>query len=290
MALIGEWLFNEGSGNALDTSGAGRTLTPTGATWSPNGHSGAGAQFALDGTTLFTGTMPGSGSTNFSIAFWFKKLGNLLGSNFGTIAYVNSFPGIEVSVQADNNNIFLVQSNVAIGDLNWHHYACTQDGTNIKKYKDGVEVDTDPRSASFGWGPSAALYVGAAPAVDPAIYKGPNGIVDDLRIFDHALTPAEVTTYMNNPPGGFSYTSVPSNADRERTFLLGLSSDPNEDRLSTPDLRDVIYVDRQWPNLADPSTSRSAADVEIQTRRAASVNPLKDQMSLADLRREAWGG
>lgn len=83
---------------------------------------------------------------------------------------------------------------------------------------------------------------------------------------------------------------MPSNADLERNILLFLSSDPNEANLSNADLKDIVYVDRQTPYAADPAQGLSAADVEIAARRLASANPNKGSMSLADLRREAWGG
>ena len=81
-----------------------------------------------------------------------------------------------------------------------------------------------------------------------------------------------------------------SNADLERAYLLGVSTDPNEQLLSTTDLRDVVYVDRQTPYAADPATNRSAADVERDARLAASADPNKQTLSLSDLRRTAWGG
>lgn len=81
-----------------------------------------------------------------------------------------------------------------------------------------------------------------------------------------------------------------TNQDLERAYLLGISVDPNENLLSTPDLKDVVYSDRQTPYAANPAAGLSATDVEMAALRAASVNPNKNSMSLSDLRREAWGG
>lgn len=78
-------------------------------------------------------------------------------------------------------------------------------------------------------------------------------------------------------------------SDLERSYLLGQAGLGDTAAVSIADLRWAVYA-RLTLSAADPATGRSAADVEAQTRRSASSNPNKGSMSLADLRREAWGG
>lgn len=74
----------------------------------------------------------------------------------------------------------------------WYHLAWTFDGSTIHMYQDSVEV---------------ASVTGAAVAIDRSgnftIGNGkdgsPIGIIDDVRLFTAALTPAEISTYASRP-------------------------------------------------------------------------------------------
>jgi hypothetical protein len=119
-------------------------------------------------------------------------------------------------------------------------------------------------------------------------------IVPNAAALAQAITDTSADFYMVKDfvgitPVGPTASGV-STKDLERSYLLSISTAPNENNLSTPDLRFLVYGGRQTPYAADPATGRSATDVEIAARRTASSNPNKQQLSLTDLRREAWGG
>ena len=74
----------------------------------------------------------------------------------------------------------------------WHHLAATYDRTNLRIYLDGVQVGTRALTGSIGVSANPLRIGGNA-------IWGENfaGLIDDVRVFNRALTPAELTTIMN---------------------------------------------------------------------------------------------
>lgn len=112
---------------------------------------------------------------------------------------------------------------VNILDNNWHHVAATYDGSNIKLYVDGVLKKT---SSGFGdsiYDSGQPLYFGAyAPS-----YGLFTGYLDELRVYNKALSDAEVSTL---------YTSQRNNPSRycdANTNLL-YCADFNDDWANNP--------------------------------------------------------
>ena len=65
----------------------------------------------------------------------------------------------------------------------WHHYAVTVSDTNIKAYYDGNLVDTSTVNGGR-WNSDGRFYTGTTNAL--------NGCIQDLRIWDEAISAAEV--------------------------------------------------------------------------------------------------
>ncbi len=130
-------------------------------------------------------------NSSFSVAFWAKRVG--AGRNDPVISQgsgANSelhigFRGVgDVFTCAfDSWNVLNTPSSYT--DADWHHWACTYDaGNKIRTiYRDGVEVAHDQPTANFqGSGVLQVGYYGA-------VFKGS---LDELRIYNRALTGAEV--------------------------------------------------------------------------------------------------
>ncbi len=109
---------------------------------------------------------------------------------------VFSFEQIEEAVGADN----VVQGTVNIDDSAWHHAAVTYDGAMLRLYTDGVPDGTPlattktPRWDSmhrFALGTGYSDYTGGGPSGYFA------GYLDEVRVWDHARTQAEIQTTMN---------------------------------------------------------------------------------------------
>jgi len=86
----------------------------------------------------------------------------------------------------------------------WHHICLTYDGSVAKLYADGVEVDSQTKSWNLALG---RAHIGQQ-VNDAAEFW--DGVVDDVRIYDYALSVAEITklaaiakaTRPNPPDGG----------------------------------------------------------------------------------------
>ena len=87
---------------------------------------------------------------------------------------------------------------VRIDDDVWHSIVVIYDGTSIAQYIDGsvdnatiVSLNTTTKD----------LVIGRAPADYPIAPKEPyDGLLDDIRIFDHALVATEIATLANDHP------------------------------------------------------------------------------------------
>lgn len=79
----------------------------------------------------------------------------------------------------------------------WHHVAATYDGKHLKIYMDGVQ-DADPVSYSGGIATNShPVYIGENAERPDRIW---NGMLDDIRIYDYALTAAEIAQLYDAAP------------------------------------------------------------------------------------------
>ena len=79
-----------------------------------------------------------------------------------------------------------------LGLSTWTHLAMTWDGTALRLFVDGAEVAASPSPAPL-IATSGAVRIGGTSAAGQFF----NGLIDEVRIFDHARTPAEIAADMN---------------------------------------------------------------------------------------------
>lgn len=189
MALVGEWGFNEGSGTTADPEGTGATISGIPG-WGA-GHGGSASSMALDGNGPTFSAFSGNRSA-FTIMLWVR-----LDRQRGV--YQNLFYQPDGIFYLDIDETGTVDwwdgyddvmgGTVTIGE--WAHVAITADGSVRNVYHNGQLAGTlnsstgTPTNNSLQW------------AVDPI-----TALIDDLRIYDHALTQAEIATLMDTPIGG----------------------------------------------------------------------------------------
>lgn len=196
MALLAAYNFDEASGNALDRSGNGRDITlNAGAQRDPSGHTNAG--LTKLGAGISTIAAPAFGqTTNRTFMFWLKGQGN-------AVWWIRWY------VTADDTGawgLYLLSGNLTLrlrkggsntntsvpwtDDGAWHHYAATYDGTNARLYKDGTLVAT-----------SAAVLAPLDTANEIQMLETSltTQTVDDLRIYDEALTQPQIASLMATP-------------------------------------------------------------------------------------------
>jgi hypothetical protein len=205
LGLIGYWNFDEGSGTvAHDSSGSGYNGTVNGATWT-SGKINSALNFNGPTSDVLT---PGIALGNaFSISAWVNPAVNNQ-TEFGRIAETQYNGGLYLGVDATGNNYkFIVNTGTgttgscgasfgcAQGGAvtsGWHLVTATFDGATAILYVDNAIVGSDTFTAPGTT--NYPLYIGR-------YYGGTgygwNGGIDEVRLYNRALTSAEVTAIFN---------------------------------------------------------------------------------------------
>jgi len=146
----------------------------------------------------------GTGNTffplnNFSISAWIKTPG--LGSGMTLNGIISITYGLTVYLNSSGNLNFRMDNGTAVPaivatrplhDNQFHHILVSFDGVNKRIYINGVLMITSPFSGWTGftrW-PTNSAVIGQENNNGP-IYRF-NGIIDDVRIYNRALTAQEV--------------------------------------------------------------------------------------------------
>ena len=200
--LIGWWKLDETSGTtASDSSGSGNSGTLNGTlSFSSNsvaGKVGKALVFSSGESINVANTNP----RQLTLMGWFKSTPDttqMLITNaqdaWGLRAHWpdnGRGPTFDVTAAATVN----AYDSANYTDGNWHHVAGTYDGSVARLYIDGVNGNNSPSSSTSG-----------APSVTGAIIIGKHGnaasnyfvgTMDDLRIYNKALTAAEIQAIYN---------------------------------------------------------------------------------------------
>ena len=210
--LVSLWKFDEGSGSTAYDSAGDNDGTIYGATWTTGQIDGA---LDFDGVDDYVncGNDANLNPLNtISISAWIYP-NALTTAHHQTIvmregvAYQNYIfwiptrggtgDNLEFIVGNGSSNSFHLASGV-ISAGKWQHVAVTMDGGRVLLYVDAVEKLNESESNSF-WQGSAPLVIGdriRTGSSDPF-----NGVIDDVRIYDRALTAGEIwQLYQNGLP------------------------------------------------------------------------------------------
>ena len=212
--LVAAYSFDEGTGTtANDSSGQTNTaILNNGVAW-VSGKNGKAASF--DGVNDYI-TIPNSASTNISgnaitLSMWinpqplaggdsvvigklwnttqsspFYQYGLELGGGNRTDFYVGTASGPRVAL-----------AGTTLPFNQWSYLAITFDGAQVRTYVNGTLVNTQALSATIT-ARGNPMNIGAD-ASTAQFYKG---MLDDLRIYNRVLTPAQVQSDMTTPVGG----------------------------------------------------------------------------------------
>lgn len=199
--LIAHWKFDEGTGQILQDSVGDNDGDLVG---DPNwvyGISGMALEFDGNDDHVSLSETPLTGTGDFSILAWVKTVddGNRQTIiNYGTIGISSNqelylFKGYDNKLHFDLRNTAGPSSEVAINDGTWHQVGVVNSGGSIQLYVDG--------STS-----------GSAQSMSPEIVDGDacigvcdghnyrmDGAIDEIRIYDRALTDTEVEYLHGNP-------------------------------------------------------------------------------------------
>jgi glucose/arabinose dehydrogenase len=205
--LMGAWNFNEGTGTAVrDSSGNNNngTRSGAGATWSTSGKYGGALSFNGSSGKV---TVPNSASLNlnssYSLEAWVRPTAL---NSYQTVMIKETTSGCAYWLQTTGNRI---SSGFANGGCRehasttptvpvnqWSHLAAVFDDTanTYTLYLNGTAIST--QSETRAPNPTTqALVFGQTGYGGGERWRG---LIDDLRIYNRALTTAEIQTDMNN--------------------------------------------------------------------------------------------
>ena len=204
--LVAAYALDDWAGStASDTSGGGHPGTLIGGTWVP-GKFGSAA--SLNGTGDHVdlpqlGTFYNSG---FTLEAWVKKTSALqvnaavvgtwtADGNGGPMIWVDHVSGHYYLTLGKGLSNYL-DSGIVPSAGTWQHLAATFDGTTARFYVNGTLAASKPYTGSVG--NSNTWRIGAYDSPAGGFF---DGTIDEVRIYDHALTQPQVQTDMTTSVG-----------------------------------------------------------------------------------------
>ena len=216
--LVGHWRFDEGSGTtAHDQSGNGNDGTLINdPVWAIGINNGA-LQFDGINDYVNCGNDPSLNVTDaVTIAAWVKlnsvppAFSVLIAGKYG--AYWLEWRDTKaLSLSMYINGVYNGSGpTLDLADGDWHHIALTYNGTQKKGYHNRQEVFSEGASGAIDVSGVNFLVGEGHPA--SAGYNGcPDGLIDDVRVYNRALTQEEIQLMMRAK--GYPLASNPSPAD-----------------------------------------------------------------------------
>ena len=234
IGLEGWWKLGEGSGSvANDSSGNGETASLVNSPTWVLGASGYALDFA-SASNQYAVTppvewLPSSGL--FTISCWINPSGTQAAwAGIVTLANNDANEPAEVKLTYNPSNqpfiqivssggVFVRSSFGSIPAGSWSHLVATYDGTNLNAYLNGVLA-----SSAASAKPTASvipLYIGSDGTISGRYL---NGAVEDVRIWNRALSAAEVLGLYSSidAPITFDYTDTPIRIKITRPATTGV--------------------------------------------------------------------
>ena len=153
--------------------------------------------------------------TSFTIMLWVKADGaygsiggggNVFGTNKpkSELHFHVAHPSIDFGVHIrdeDGNSIDVEHNEEALPDKNWHHYACVRNAQDhsLSLFLDGRLVGRETNEVFSEMDLSDQRpFIGAINNGDDVGYGHFHGTIDDVIVFERALSPTEIAAYCNS--------------------------------------------------------------------------------------------
>jgi len=192
-ALIAHWRLDETEGVVAHDSAGHNDATAIGVPlWQPEGGMVGGA-LELDGVDdcVTTNVIPRLLGSPFSVFAWIRggAPGQVAISQKDGANWLGADPAsgfLETGLRGTSRNGCTLCSETIITDGDWHRVGLVWDGTNRSLCVDDVAVAEDTQTGGFAYS-SWGLNLGCDADYSPATFWV--GLVDDVRIYDRAVTP-----------------------------------------------------------------------------------------------------
>jgi hypothetical protein len=224
--LVAYYPFN---GNANDESGNGNNGTINGAVLDTDRNGSSLSSYLFNGASYIR--IPNSetlslGTTDIAVTAWVKTSSSAAGYIYSDDSD-NRRPGFELTYNG-SGAYYEISSSIqgwswgdgtkAIGNGQWHYVAATfKRGGNITLFVDGIQ---DVASVLDPLIASVSNTVDSRIGMSPDGYHGFIGNIDEVRIYNRALSAAEVTQIYSNQSGESNMIAVqggtlPQSSDTE---------------------------------------------------------------------------
>ncbi|OGG57577.1 hypothetical protein A2853_01780 [Candidatus Kaiserbacteria bacterium RIFCSPHIGHO2_01_FULL_55_17] len=221
--LVGHWTFdggatNWGTGKTNDLSGQGNTgqLINMSTTSSPvAGKIGQalnfnGASSHIKVADDANGNLDATG--DFSYSLWYKLRSITDNDTF----FTKGSGGLQLVLNiADGYNLckedvscFFVGKGPAVSPNTWEHVTVTRSGTTLHLYKNGAEITPAVSNATTINDTSDFLWIG----MDYSSIRHLDGLIDDVRIYNRALSATEVAALYKSGSTNVAHTNTGPNA------------------------------------------------------------------------------
>ena len=200
---VAAYAFNEGAGiTTTDSSGNNNTGSLLGPSWTPNGKNGGALNFdglndlvrVADHATLdLTNAM--------TLEAWVRPTA---GGGWRTVVLKEKPNGLVYALYSNSNsnrptmyvNNFNAEGTGPLTLNTWTHIAATYGSNVLRLYVNGTQVDSFNRNTTMA-NSTGTLGIGGNQIWNEYF----TGQLDDVRIYNRALTPTQIQTDMNTPVG-----------------------------------------------------------------------------------------
>ncbi len=200
--LVGAWAFNEGTGTTTaDASGNGNTGTLVGASWTTQGRYGGALSFNGSSLVRVQDSASLDLTTAMTLSAWIMPTATQSGWRTILQRQTDSYflnASNDAALRPAGGGTFgggtsFVSGPTANPVNAWTHVALTYDGTTQRLYVNGTQVAT-------------RATTGTIQATDNPLWIGGNnpygeyftGLIDDVRIYNRALTQTDIQTDLNS--------------------------------------------------------------------------------------------
>ena len=211
--LVGWWTFDSISGATVtDSSAAGNNATLVGSPSTVTGQ--IGQAISLDGSTQYMTTSGVALPTDVTLSLWMKGtagLNMIMSSDALVLGVYNGFPTISFNTCLSCG----ISGTAKVNDGNWHHIVVTVSNNTAAIYVDGSSAGGG--SLTYA-GSSSAFGIGMVPT--DGFFTGS---MDDIRIFNRALSAAEISQFYSVGQATGSYTLTVSDVGSGTVTGTGIS-------------------------------------------------------------------
>jgi hypothetical protein len=264
--LVGWWPFN---GNANDESGNGNDGVVNGATLAADRNGVSNAAYSFDGTSSVI-NVPSSQSLNIAdsitISAWLLRANpqNNDGEGiFGPSNFLPDSPGFYLRIINQKADLGISSpytegfSNQSILGENWYHLVAIYDNSTITIYINGIldNISQVGPGNLDQWTSSGDLTIGKeAYEGAPEIYHQFNGSLDDIAIYNRALTEQEIQNlYAGSTPPICASLSANLQTGQSDPYII--RSIPNEFRTTSKYLlKSSFFQACQFASVTIPET------------------------------------